>query len=216
MGKFALLLHRKSSISRDGFIADYTTVQKIPAIGERGTLHRLHASDALRAEAVGKRPQAARCDGLTFAWRDGEEPAEEILPDSVERCHRYRVDEVVHWDNLPTRHPGQWTPGIKMIAVVRRREGVSTREFRDLYLAHANVAREHHPGVGRYVQNFVVDAVGAPPVDAIAELHFPTVSDLTDHFYRDETSAKIVGADVVRFLAAKESWSVLGEEYVVG
>jgi hypothetical protein len=137
----------------------------------------------------------------------------------VARAETYLLEERVHWDDLgDRRRPDEASPGIKMIAFVRRRSDLSPATFRERYLEHASLARVHHPGIARYVQNFVLErwADEAPPIDAIAELHFASEADLTRRFYRDEASPEVIARDVARFLSPREGWSILAIERPVG
>lgn len=222
MTKLALVLHRAATLSREEFLRRYEEAGRSAArpLATHKALHLPHETDALRAIPAGQRPQPARCDGLSFHWSDAPAPRPtptEEPQEAIGRIDAYRVDEVVHWDRLRGRAAGARSPGLKMIAFVRRLPELSPGDFRERYLEHATIAREHHPGIARYVQNFVTDAWtnDAPPVDGIAELHFATQEDLTKGFYRDESSAKAVGADVARFMSMRGAWSILATEYVV-
>ena len=112
----------------------------------------------------------------------------------------YMIDEVEHWDNIPSRSAGTKSPGFKIIPFSCRKPGLPKAEFNDHYREiHSALAREHHPGIGRYVQNFVVEKINpeAPDLDAIAELHFAAFEDYRDGFYAHKESPKIIGKDIV-------------------
>jgi uncharacterized protein (TIGR02118 family) len=114
----------------------------------------------------------------------------------------YHLEEVIHWDNLKARTEGVTSPGFKIIPFSCRSPHLSKEEFAEHYRNdHSSLAREHHPGIGRYVQNFVKAALStnAPEIDAIAELHFSSFEDYRDRFYARAESARIVGKDVVSF-----------------
>lgn len=220
MPKTALILHRDPALSRSEFLDQY---ENSPRPGSKDaaphTLHLPYETDALRAASAGLKPQPARCDGLSFLWASTT-PAEaprETPAEAIVRTDAYALDEIVHWDRGPARRPGAQSPGIKMIAIVQRRADLSPEEFRTRYLEHAAIAREHHPGIARYVQNFVTSSLtpGAPPVDGIAELHFATEADLTERFYGGDESASVVAEDVRRFMSFRDSWSILATEFVV-
>lgn len=222
MTKIALVLHRDPALSRREFLRRYEQADRSAgrALATRQTIHLPHETDALRAAPAGHPPQPARCDGLSFQWIDAAAPPPmpiEEPREAIERIDAYRVKEVIHWDTLGDRPAGERSPGIKMIAFVRRLPELSSSEFRERYLEHAAIARHHHPGIARYVQNFVTTALTdeAPQLDGIAELHFATEADLTGRFHRDESSVKVVGADVARFMSMRGAWSILATEYVV-
>lgn len=109
-----------------------------------------------------------------------------------------RVREVVHWDALGA--PDADT--VAMVCFVRRRRGMSYADFERHYRErHAPLAREHHPGIARYVQNFLAapdDAERA--VDAVSELWFRSAREHRERFYRDAASERVVAEDVARFL----------------
>lgn len=112
----------------------------------------------------------------------------------------YLAEEVIHWDEIPSRRPNARSPGFKIIPFSCRRPGLSQAEFNDHYRTnHSALAREHHPGIGRYVQNFITEKLNpeAPDLDAIAELHFATHEKYRDGFYAHDESPKIIGRDVV-------------------
>ena len=151
------------------------------------------------------------------AAREAERRLADLAKRLFARAHGWLADEVVHWDHL---EPAPWsapTPGVQMIAFVRRRAGVSPAEFEERYREHAELARIHHPGIARYVQSFVRGSVTpeAPPLDAVARLCFASREDFADRFYRDESSRELVAEDVDRFLDRARTWSVLAVERVL-
>ncbi|MBU2647338.1 EthD family reductase [bacterium] len=112
----------------------------------------------------------------------------------------YIVEEVEHWDNLPGRSVNIKSPGFKIIPFSCRKPGISKTDFNDHYRnVHSALARKHHPGIARYVQNFVLEKINsdAPDLDAIAELHFASFAEYRDGFYANTESPKIIGRDVV-------------------
>lgn len=160
--------------------------------------------DALIAWTFSREPRPSRADGVIACFRD--DPADAPAPP---RAHGYRVDEVVHWDDGGGA-PGESSSGVVVFYFLRRREDLSQAEFVRRYRDHAPLAREHHPGVARYVQNYVVAASpGAPEWHAIAELHFRGDADLRARFYRDEQSPKLVAEDVTRFAAPRSGFALV-------
>lgn len=132
------------------------------------------------------------------------------LPSGIDRVDQYPVDEVLHWNRLPDVSIGSDVPGLQLIVFIRRPPHLSATDFRDRYLEHAEIARVHHPGIARYVQNYVIErpSAGAPAVDAITEICFASEDDFRERFYRDEESKKIVAADVPRFMRPEDAWSL--------
>ena len=118
----------------------------------------------------------------------------------------YRVEERPQWDD------GLPADGVTRISFVRRRPGLTRRQFADHWTnVHAPLARRHHPALCRYVQNVVVEPVtlGAAEVDGIAELGFRSIEDMTARMYDSPEGAAIIRADVHRFIDTDTGWRVL-------
>jgi hypothetical protein len=128
----------------------------------------------------------------------------EVWSDQIPRGgNAWKVEEVLHWDD--PRPADETQPGGSdwvLFYFLRRRRDLTQQEFRRRYCeGHAPLARVHHPGIRRYVQNFVVEAgEGAPECHAVAQLHFAGESDLRARFYRDASSPSVIATDVARFM----------------
>jgi uncharacterized protein (TIGR02118 family) len=170
-------------------------------------------TNALLAEQAGRTPKAQRLDGVLAAWWESDEA--QRLPDA----HAYRVEEVLHWDDAPpgAASAADLAAGIAVLYFVRRREDLSQAEFVARYRdGHAPLARVHHPGIRRYVQNFVLEAEpGAPAWNAVSELHFASESDFRERFYRDPGSPAIVARDVLRFTDPKTGFALVTRQRVL-
>lgn len=119
----------------------------------------------------------------------------------------YRVDERVQWDR------GGAT--VARISFVRRAPGLSHEEFAHHWTeVHAPLARRHHPGIARYVQHVVVEALtrGAPEVDGVAELGFASLADYRDRMYDSPEGQQVIAADVRRFLDVEAGWRMLARQ----
>jgi hypothetical protein len=131
--------------------------------------------------------------------------------------HGYIVDEVVHRD-VPRAGPlGQPSPGVKQISLLRRRPDLDATEFRRVYEhEHGPLTLREHPGLWRYIQNFVVDAVtpDAPPLDAITERHFRSEDDFRTGSYRNDDSRRVLNDDSARFIDRSSVISVLTRETI--
>jgi uncharacterized protein (TIGR02118 family) len=154
-------------------------------------------TDAVLASVQGTaaRPQAHA--GAVFAWpRDiAESGAAEA---ALARCTsaRYRAREVLHWDELGENIAGS----VVLTYLVARRSDLSFAAFEAHYREkHAPLARIHHPGIARYVQNYLDPDAGGG-FDAISELWFRSEEDARTRFYRDEESRRVIGEDVRRFV----------------
>jgi hypothetical protein len=218
--KLVWVLRRAEALSLESFSAR--------AVSEYAPL-ALASQPGARAVALDlvEKP-SDRCDAVCCWWLEPEadDPGGAAAGPGAERrfsalsgglfagAQGWLVDEVVHWDALPARAWSEPTPGVKMMAFVRRLPGLSSEEFEDRYRRHAEIARVHHPGIARYVQSFVRGSVtdGAPPLDAVAELSFASREDFAERFYRDESSREVVAEDVEGFLDRRRTWSVVTRE----
>jgi len=106
---------------------------------------------------------------------------------------------------------GRRSPGVKLVAAMRRAPGMDHDAFVEHWLSrHVPLALAHHPGLVRYVTN-VVDArlaSDAPEIDGIAELHFASEEDRRTRTYGSEEGRRAIEADVARFVSGIEAWVV--------
>jgi uncharacterized protein (TIGR02118 family) len=173
-----------------------------PALACRHLVCRAEPTDAILAAMRGAEAQPQPYPGLVLAWpRDAAEcaAAESVLAGHTPA--RYRAREVLHWDELGSAV----ADAVVLIYLVRRRPDLSFAAFETHYRErHAPLARIHHPGIARYVQNFVEPggkaAAESEPIDAISELWFRSEVDARTRFYRDEESTRVIGEDVRRFI----------------
>jgi uncharacterized protein (TIGR02118 family) len=120
----------------------------------------------------------------------------------------YLVEERRQWDDFPA-------PVVTRVSFVRRAPELTRSAFAEHWTSnHAPLARVHHPGVCRYVQNVVVDALtpAAPDVDGIAELSFRSESDREERMYDSPEGQAIIRADVRRFIDLTGGWRILARE----
>jgi uncharacterized protein (TIGR02118 family) len=167
-----------------------------PGLAAPHLVCRADATDAILASLSGASARPQPHAGLALVWpRDDAEAAvaEAALTPYTSAVHRAR--EVLHWDELDGRTEG----AVALCYLVRRRPDLSFEAFESHYRErHAPLARIRHPGIARYVQNFV--GAGAGPVDAISELWFRSEQDARARFYRDDQSRSVIGEDVRCFL----------------
>jgi hypothetical protein len=117
----------------------------------------------------------------------------------------YDVDDHVLWDE-PIEGPVH-----SMFAFFRSPAGLAHDEFVKRYREHAEVARVHHPGIRRYVQDIVTSQTAEDRwmFDAISELHFAGVSEFEGRFWLTDQSRDVVARDVERFSEASTSKMVV-------
>ena len=121
-----------------------------------------------------------------------------------EGAEAYRVDERVQWDRDPAV--------VTRISFVKRAAGLSHEEFAHHWTTvHAPLARLHHPGLARYVQNVVLEKLtpDAPDVDGIAELGFASLEDFRERMYDSADGREIIAADVRQFIDVAAGWRML-------
>jgi uncharacterized protein (TIGR02118 family) len=237
MPKLAYLLYRNPARSYDEFVDHYRAVHSPLAVAAMPlqTFYTADIADETNTlgavEAVRLEPAAV--DAVAFLRFDDvsvlDDPArlyashafeERVAADGAylfSAMHGYIVDEVVHRDvprTLPLGHP---SPGVKQISLLRRRPELDATEFRRQYEhEHGPLTLREHPGLWRYIQNFVVDAVtpDAPPLDAIAERHFRSEDDFRTGSYRNGDSRRVLAEDSARFVDRSTTVSVLTRETI--
>lgn len=107
---------------------------------------------------------------------------------------------------------GRTTPGVKLIAAVKRNPALSHEEFVEHWLhRHVPLALTHHPGLAHYVTN-VVDArlsASGEDLDGIAELGFASETDLRERMYASEGGRRLIEEDIRRFIGSTHAWIVV-------
>jgi len=107
------------------------------------------------------------------------------------------------------------SPGVKLIAAVKRRSDLTHQQFVEHWLTrHVPLALEHHIGLTKYVTN-VVDSRLSPAgddYDGFGELCFASEADYRDKLFDSAGGRRIIEEDMARFLGPMEAWFVT--EYV--
>src|SRR5688500_16279852 len=200
MPKLAYLLYRNPALSYAEFVRHYHEVHS-PLAVEAMPLQTFYAANLAdetesSSATVGSLSESAAVDAIAFLRLDdvsvlsdperlyaSHELGQRLAADGdflFSAMHGYVVDEVVQRDVPRTWPLGHPSPGVKQISLLRRRTDLDSREFRRRYEhEHGPLTKHEHPGLWRYNQNFVVDAVtpDAPPLNAIAERHFSSDDD---------------------------------------
>ncbi len=177
-----------------------------PVLAIPHRVFRADDTDAVLAKVRGSEAQPQPHAGLVLAWpRDEAECA--AAESELARCAsaHYRAREVLHWDELGEANTG----AVVLVYLVRRRSDLSFAAFEAHYRErHAPLARIHHPGIARYVQNFIESPSAESPNDAISELWFRSEDDARTRFYRDEESIRVIGEDVRRFIDLRSGTAI--------
>jgi hypothetical protein len=170
--------------------------------------------------------------GVSLRWGDVASSGEtsRLLAPIVDTAAGWRVEETIAWDydgGRATGSPpdgaywpaGEVTPGVKFLSLVAKPHEMPLDEFRERYANHGDIAREHHGGCWRYVQNIVVGPVTLPPgktIHAVSELWFHSIDDYVERLYtRKPESVEAVGEDTKGFIDFKNTTSMLVRETVL-
>jgi hypothetical protein len=166
----------------------------------------------------------------SLRWGSTGDAVDAALADVVSATAAWRVEETIAWDYDGSRATGHvadgryWpegepTPGVKFLSLVAKPDDLSLDEFRARYAGHGKVAREHHGGCWRYVQNIVVGPVAEPPgktIHAVSELWFHSVDDYVERLYtRKPESPAAVAEDTKGFIDFRNTTSMLVQETVL-
>lgn len=157
-------------------------------------------------------------DGVLEAWwQSSADSAEPPMREAVAlagAAFTYRVNETVQIDCARTWSAGERSPGIKGIFTVGRRSDLSREQFAKHWRDnHGPLARKHHVGLARYVQNVSLGPLTPDAIDfdGFATLHFLTGHDMRERFYDSPEGRKIISTDVKRFIGSPSMQVNCGE-----
>ncbi len=214
--KLIFFFQRAPQLSREEFCRRYLevhaplVVQRFPRL--RGFVVNLNIG---REEPGDPTDVFAEADAITEFWFDsfddfadlsrrydspeGREAVESDWQALTGSTIGYRVVERVERDNERSWALGERSPGMKMIAALRRAPGLTHEQFVDHWLnTHVPLALEHVLGMWRYVTNVVAAPLwpGAPDIDGIVEVHY-----LEKRRFDSPEGEAIMNADVAQFLS---------------
>lgn len=129
-------------------------------------------------------------------------------------AHAYVTREHVQKGPVTTAPLGTRSPGVKIVGLVRRPDGMTHDAFVEHWLErHVPLALRHHPGLHKYVTNVVETRLAdAPAWDGIAELHFPSREAMQTGFSDSPDGERIIREDMRRFIGT--TWGYDVAEYV--
>ena len=139
----------------------------------------------------------------------GEDALQDVI-DLFPGCWIYQTEVHVVWDRTEGR-----PPAVSRTVLLQRNPDIDHPEFVHRWtVGHATLARDHHPGICRYVQRVVIDTIGdqTPPADGIASLAYATTEDLERRQYDSPEGAQIIEADVAGFLDRRAGRRIVGRE----
>lgn len=221
MRKLVFLCRRRPDLSRAEYARRLLRGHVPLALRHHPTLRR-YVVNVVESAAV---PGSSPLDSIGELSFDGLDDYRERLYDSDEgraivgrdvreflaSADAYECTEHVQRAGAWPGPLGRRTPGVKMVAAMRRAPGLDHEAFVEHWLGrHVPIALASHPGLVRYVTN-VVDArldPGAPEIDGLAELHFASEEDRRARMYDSEEGRREVEADVARFVGGIEAWMV--------
>ena len=158
--------------------------------------------------------EGAAVAGVVMAWVDGDAP---LAParwfDAPVTA--YLVDERIQIEWTRDWADGEATPGIEQLAYVPRVASVTHEQFAQHWSErHTPLVHIHHPGMARYVQNVIVEALtpDAPELDGVAQLYFRTAHDYHERYFDSEEGQRIIFEDVAKFLERGRGWGFLAQE----
>jgi hypothetical protein len=140
--------------------------------------------------------------------------SEDLLLDSEALvAGRFRVDSGSLWMYRTTlmparidrqRSPGGRSPGVKYIVLCRFHDDLPPSSALRSWAHHVPLALRIHIGVDIYIRHWVDTIItpGAPLIQGITELHFPTWEDMRDRWFVDESGRQQIIQDIGHFLAS--------------
>lgn len=218
MRKFVTIIRRPAGEERAAFQQRFLREIAPHVLQGEPPVLRYVVNLAGQAPANLTRP-VADWDVVTETWiaRAGDAPKAPGPVPLPPGClaHVYRVQETIQLDETAGWTNRAPSPGVKSIFFSRRHESLDNATARKYWDEHAPVARAHHAGMARYIQNGVVAPLteGAPVVHGFAVLHFPTMEDLEQRMFDSEQGQAAIRADSQRLVAG--STVVYATEYVL-
>jgi hypothetical protein len=211
--------HRKDGVTDADFADTYRAAHEtlVADTGARCAID-LALTDQSPLDRAGLRSRdPVPWHGVSHRWGDmaSSSDATKQMAPVVDAASGWRVEETVVWDYDRDWLDGRPTPGVKFVSLVAKRPELSMEEFAERYLRHASVAREHHGGCWKYVQNVVRGPVTLPPgkiVHGVSELWFRSVDDLVERLYTRPGSTDAVRADTSGFVDFSNTVSILVQE----
>jgi hypothetical protein len=200
--------------------ADFATrlagrLQVLLGGGCRWTLELAQPGQGLLVAAGLRFAGRAIYDALLWCWSDDPEPAggDDLtgLEPLASVPAMLLLDERPGWDRSGGDADPLASNAVKMVSFVVRRPEVDRPKFERDYAEHVAVARVHHPGVWRYVQNLVLDGrgAGAEGVEAVSELWYPSSDDFLTRFYANDESPGVVKTDNEEYIDFSRTRSLI-------
>ena len=223
MVKLVFLCRRRADLTHDRY-AELVLDGHVPLALRHHPMMRKYVVNIVH----GRRAGAQEVDSIAELSFDDLADFRERLYDSDEGRHAIERDvagfmggadayvtrEHVQKGPVTTAPLGTRSPGVKIVGLVRRVDGMSHEVFVDHWLhRHVPLALRHHPGLHKYVTNVVDVRLGdAPDWDGIAELHFPSIEAMRTRFFDSPDGERIIREDMTRFIG--HTWGYDVAEWV--
>jgi uncharacterized protein (TIGR02118 family) len=172
------------------------------------------------ARSLGETTAAGRACYHALVEIGGDERARAAVDalGEVAVAYAYRIEQRRVKAYPRTWPDGARTPGVEIVAAMRRRPALSREAFdahwRD---RHAPLARRHHPGMWECRQCTVQEGltVGSPDFDGSAIVGFPTTLDCQTRLYDSPEGEALILEDLARFVDLGRSQATFTGEYVL-
>lgn len=102
------------------------------------------------------------------------------------------------------RRAGARSPGVKYIVLCRFHADMPQSAVQRSWAHHVSLALRVHVGADIYIRHWVEETLspGAPPVEGVTELHFPTFEDMCSRWFIDDDGRRQIIQDIGHFLAS--------------
>jgi hypothetical protein len=219
MEKRIFFHRRKDDIDGETFAKTYRAAHET-LVADTGVQCAIDLAldDQSPMDRAGMKARPLTWHAVSLRWGDvaSSSQASQQLAAVVAAASGWRVQEHVAWDYDRDWPDGEPTPGVKFVSFVAKRPELSPEEFQERYRNHVEVAREHHIGCWKYVQNVVLGPVTLPPgkiIHGVSELWFRSLDDYVERLYaRRPESVDAVREDTSGFIDFANTSSMLVQE----
>ena len=223
MVKLVFLCRRRPDLSHDRYVERLLRGHVPLALRHHPTLRKyvVNVVDGRRAgaeelDSIGELSFDSLDDFRDHLYDDeeGRRIVERDVAGFMGGAQAYVTREHVQKGPVTTAPLGARSPGVKIVGLVRRPDGMTHDAFVAHWLdRHVPLAPAHHPGLHKYVTNVVTARLGdGPEWDGIAELHFPSVEAMRTRFFDSSDGERIIRGDMARFIGRTWGYDVV--EYV--
>lgn len=130
------------------------------------------------------------------------------------RTWSYAATEWVQKENRKRAGPAR-SPGVKYLVQCRFFDDLPASAAQRSWAHHVKLALRVHVGMDIYIRNWIDASLtpGAPRVDGVGELHFPTVADMRERWFCSDHGRGEIVQDIGHFL--QSGTRLYASEYVL-